>query len=91
MHRLSKICTTPKHLLVSQFLFLDEKLKQKNGKLTFIHKYLIKIECDNQKYYIKVNLLDNEFYLFSNKDNILFFRSFYELREWINEQLLKGD
>jgi len=91
MHRLNKICTTPKHLLVSQFLFLDDKLKEKEGSLTFIHKYLIKINIKDSVYYIKVNLVDNEFYLFSKKDKMSFFRSFYELRDWILTQLIEGE
>lgn len=90
MHRLKMFCTPPKHLLSSQLLFLKEHIEEYNGKLSFIHKYLLKVELFEEKMFVKINLQDNEFYLFFEDRNLLFFQSFHELRDWIHQQLKKG-
>jgi hypothetical protein len=83
-------CTPPKHLLSSQLLFLKEIIEEYNGNLTFIHKYLLKLEIFEEKIYIKINLFDNEFYLFFEDRKLMFFQSFHEMRDWIHQQLKKG-
>lgn len=90
MHKLSKICKNPKHLFVFQTLLLKKQIEAHGGQMVFVHKYLVKIELNNEKYFVKVNLLDNEFYVFSSKDTILFFQSFNELKIWLKTILPTG-
>lgn len=91
MNKLVKFSTPPKNLLPSQLLFLKKACEKKGCRFVFVHKFLFLIECNNEKFYVKINLMDNEFYLFSKKQSMLFFYSFDELNKWISTQLFRGD
>lgn len=92
MKRLSKFCAPPKHLLPSELIFLKKECEESGGQLYIIHKFFIFIEYNNEKFFIKINLADNEFYVFSKMQSMIFFHSFRELKNWLRKNVFKkGD
>lgn len=91
MKKLGKLCTPPKHLLPSELIFLKKECEEAGGKLYFVHKFFIFIEYNNEKIFIKINLADNEFYLFSKKQSMTFFHSFRELKVWLRKNIFGKD
>jgi hypothetical protein len=80
-----------KHLVLSQMMILKETCKSHNAHLYIIHKFLFFIDKNKEKYYVKINMSDNEFYLFSKTHFIQIFKSFEELSKWIQLNVLKKD
>lgn len=91
MKKLGKICTPPKHLLPSELIFLKKECEESGGRLSIIHKFFVFIEHNQKKFFIKINLADNEFYLFSKEQSMIFFHSFGELKEWIVKNIFRKD
>lgn len=91
MKKLEKFCTPPKHLLPSELIFLKKECEISGGKLSIIHKFFVFIEYNKEKFFIKINLADSEFYLFSKKQSMIFFHSFGELNKWLKEHVFGKD
>jgi hypothetical protein len=77
---LKHICQPSLPLLESQIIWLDESLKQQGGGIKSIHLFLYEIYDGQQTIYLKVNLMDNEFYLFYGEDDVKRCENFYEIR-----------
>lgn len=89
MKKLVNFCTPSKHLLPSELIFLKKDCEAAGGKLSIIHKFFVYIEYNQEKFFIKINLADNEFYLFSKKQSMIFFHSFGELKEWLGKNVFR--
>lgn len=85
MYRLNLYQTSSKQNEYIRFFILKKICEQKKIRFTFLHSFLIRIEKKKKKFYIKYNVLDEEFYVFSNKEKMKHFQNFTELKTWIHD------
>ena len=85
MERLSKICTPSKQLLLSQILSFKKHLEINDGNLEFVHQFMLKVKAKEKVVYVKINLFDYEFYVFSEEQPIKFFKNFSEVSKWLSD------
>jgi hypothetical protein len=86
MERLSKIMTTKPtvNLFNVQMHLLKDNIVRNGGKSVQIHKFLYRFDYKGEIYYLKVNLADNLFFLFTRTSSGTprMFQSMIELRRW---------
>lgn len=87
MKKYEEMFTLTPNLLLSKILFLQKKVKALGGEINIVHRYLFEFILNNSSYFIKINLLDNEFFVFQNNKPVLYFTVYSELQEWILNQI----
>lgn len=83
MNRLSKHFIPSKQLSSSRMLFLKLFCQERGIDFSFIHKYLVKLEFHHSVCYIKINSLDQEYYVFTKGKAMQCFYSIEEVKQWI--------
>ncbi|QST02348.1 hypothetical protein IMZ31_23135 (plasmid) [Pontibacillus sp. ALD_SL1] len=85
---MSNVAEITSDLALSQILVLEKNVTHKGGKLSFIHKFMFVIKKDDEHSYVKMNLYDKEYYLFSKKHPTQIFSTFDELVLWVENNIL---
>lgn len=79
--------TPLKKSTVPQFISFKNLLNETNFQLDFIHKTLWFLKTEKEKIYIKINVLDGEYYVFSSNQPLLIFDSFVSLKNWMLKKI----
>lgn len=85
MERLSKLCAPSRQLLLSQILSYRKHLEMHGGTLEFVHQFMLKVHMNEKVVYVKLNLFDYEFYVFSGEQPIKFFNNFLDVSKWLSD------
>jgi len=84
VNHLAQICTPSKQLYLPQLFFLRDKIEQSGGNVDWIHLFLLQLTFPHETFFLKMNILDHEFYLFSEKDSIQVFRSLQDVEHYLH-------
>ncbi|PGK52548.1 hypothetical protein CN918_32705 [Priestia megaterium] len=90
MHRLSKHSKPSQTLVMTQLLIFKNKCELHHIEFAFIHKFLIKLTIDTEVAYLRVNLIDMEFFFVSSKKELETFMSFCDFRQWFERHYFMG-
>ena len=74
--------------IYSHLLLLEEECLRNEAELSFVHKFFFKIEKDNRKYYVKLNLYDEEYYCYSKNRPLQIFRSYEDFLAWVKKIII---
>jgi hypothetical protein len=71
------------HLFFMRWIRFQQRAENIGAIVRKVHQFLYRIDFNQKKIYIKVNNLDQKFYIFQKQKPLLYFSSFEELRNWL--------
>lgn len=85
MDRLHNIVKPSIRLLYTKLLMLQHLCERHHWSFRFCHKCLIEMKNGNQTFFLKINSLDQEFYLFREKKLLEMFYDFGDLQTYLQQ------